>query len=542
MAKDNIESEIVIGLVAPLGAEKDNFRKLLKIKFQEQGYEVQIISLTNLILNKEKMTYFDYCKKLKLYFKMQYCSMLREKCCKSFLACIAIQEISKHKANKIKKIAYIIDQLKHPSEYRVLSHTYGLSYIQISVFSNQKTRDNRLKNDFKNDNEAKHLESTKLNISKYFNKIYFSNKVNKEFNGKKLIKDYIREILPDGTHNLINKDMYDTDKENFGDKTGQNVSGIFHLSHYFFNLDCGESIINSEINKFIKLLFGKFTDYPTQHEFGMALAYHASYRSTFPNSRHVGACIISPFGEVISVSSIRAPTSSSNTTLEDENNISEGYYIYKDKIKKYSDSLDALINTKKKNKNRNIDLEGIQKLINESIEFHPCTHAEMSALADTAKIGVSVRGATMYTTTFPCHICAKDIITFGIKKVIYLEQYPKSKNSDLYPEIISFDDEGSKDKIPFVIYSGIGPKRYHYVYDLQNKPNNEDTNTEGFIDICSQTVPIFLKFEKPKFNDQRENDIINFFKSIVNNRKKGIALNKNKKHYLQDLLDVTKDK
>ena len=46
-------------------------------------------------------------------------------------------------------------------------------------------------------------------------------------------------------------------------------------------------------------------------------------------------------------------------------------------------------------------------------------HAEQNAIAQAAKLGISVEGATLYCTHQPCVICAKIIINAGIKKVIY---------------------------------------------------------------------------------------------------------------------------
>ena len=66
------------------------------------------------------------------------------------------------------------------------------------------------------------------------------------------------------------------------------------------------------------------------------------------------------------------------------------------------------------------------------IEFGRIVHAEMSAITDAARRGLSVRGATLYCTTFPCHMCARHIISSGIKRVVYIEPYPKSMAKELY--------------------------------------------------------------------------------------------------------------
>ena len=46
-------------------------------------------------------------------------------------------------------------------------------------------------------------------------------------------------------------------------------------------------------------------------------------------------------------------------------------------------------------------------------------HAEQNAIAQAAKQGISVAGATLYCTHQPCVICAKMIINSGISKVFY---------------------------------------------------------------------------------------------------------------------------
>lgn len=55
-----------------------------------------------------------------------------------------------------------------------------------------------------------------------------------------------------------------------------------------------------------------------------------------------------------------------------------------------------------------------------------CTglHAEQNAIIQAAVTGVSIAGATLYTTTFPCVTCAKMIMAARIAEVVYDEGYP----------------------------------------------------------------------------------------------------------------------
>jgi dCMP deaminase len=50
-------------------------------------------------------------------------------------------------------------------------------------------------------------------------------------------------------------------------------------------------------------------------------------------------------------------------------------------------------------------------------------HAEQNAIIQAAYHGVGISGATIYTATFPCVICAKMIINAGIVRIVYRERY-----------------------------------------------------------------------------------------------------------------------
>jgi len=50
-------------------------------------------------------------------------------------------------------------------------------------------------------------------------------------------------------------------------------------------------------------------------------------------------------------------------------------------------------------------------------------HAEQNCLLQAAVFGVSTRGATLYTTTYPCVICAKMLINAEVAEVVYDADY-----------------------------------------------------------------------------------------------------------------------
>jgi hypothetical protein len=61
--------------------------------------------------------------------------------------------------------------------------------------------------------------------------------------------------------------------------------------------------------------------------------------------------------------------------------------------------------------------------------------------------------------------CTRHIMAAGIRRVIYIEPYAKSRASDLHPDEISVDrvEEG---KVPFLPFVGVGPRRYFDLFSL----------------------------------------------------------------------------
>jgi len=61
-------------------------------------------------------------------------------------------------------------------------------------------------------------------------------------------------------------------------------------------------------------------------------------------------------------------------------------------------------------------------------------HAEQNCIIQAAVFGVSTRGATLYTTTYPCAICAKIIINAEIHEVVYDADYEDELAKELFEQ------------------------------------------------------------------------------------------------------------
>jgi hypothetical protein len=103
----------------------------------------------------------------------------------------------------------------------------------------------------------------------------------------------------------------------------------------------------------------------------------------------------------------------------------------------------------------------------DTIDFIRAVHAEASALLSAGALAVD---ATMYVTTFPCHECARHIVFAGIKRVVYVEPYPKSLVSELFKDSVSVDPEVEEGgRVDFVPFMGIAPSLYIQAFRASQK-------------------------------------------------------------------------
>lgn len=57
-------------------------------------------------------------------------------------------------------------------------------------------------------------------------------------------------------------------------------------------------------------------------------------------------------------------------------------------------------------------------------------HAEMNAITDAAKRGVSLSGSVAYVTHYPCLNCFKALASSGIRRIVYDKDYNNNPTVD----------------------------------------------------------------------------------------------------------------
>jgi deoxycytidylate deaminase len=462
--------ELFIGLVGAVGTELDLVAGHLGQSLEKFGYSTSIIRLASLLhaLPRYRGLPRSKGKPIDEYIDshMTAGNDFRQLCHRAdAVALLGVGEIIEERKEAGKQFgevisgrAYIFRSLKNPAEVRTLREIYGASFYLVAAYSSYYARRAHL---------AKRIAEShnKFPIERHFP-----------------ITDYL--ML--------------RDQEELGFSHGQNTRDTFHRADLFVDMSDG-NILRRELNRFTELLFGNTFQTPSKAEYAMFHAQAAALRSA-ELGRQVGAAISTEEGDIVAVGTNEVPKAGGGLYWCDDRPdrrefregcdsndqhkrqlIGEMFGYLKDagwlNRQKSRLSLDELVSSAlapdkpvipKDSKVRNL------------IEYGRAVHAEMAALTDAARRGVSVSGCHMYVTTFPCHLCARQIVAAGIKRVFYVEPYAKSLAAELYPDSISVDGaERSLEQVPFEPFGGIAPRQYMNLF-LAGKRKDENGDALQF--------------------------------------------------------------
>ena len=111
--------------------------------------------------------------------------------------------------------------------------------------------------------------------------------------------------------------------------------------------------------------------------------------------------------------------------------------------------------------------------IGELLEFSRAVHAEMDALLSAARQGISTMGTRLFVTTFPCHNCARHIVSAGVDEVQFIEPYLKSRAIPLHGDAITLSPVSwtppskagaNHCKVLFRPFVGVAPRLFRRVF------------------------------------------------------------------------------
>ena len=230
--------------------------------------------------------------------------------------------------------------------------------------------------------------------------------------------------------------MFERDEDEVEVDIGQRTRDTFQLADVFLQLDDTEGL-----KRFLGLVFGNPYETPSRDEYAMFLAFAAALRSA-DLSRQVGAMIMSPAGDVVAIGTNDVPIAGGGLCWPGANDHRDhklGYDTNEQQRKEIVEEvLSALVPD-------GTEIEAWKRrgwallkdaAVMDITEYGRAVHAEMEALLSCARSGISAKGGTLFSTTYPCHNCAKHIIAAGIQRVVYVEPYPKSKAAAMYFESI----------------------------------------------------------------------------------------------------------
>jgi deoxycytidylate deaminase len=374
---DKLQRLIIIGVTGPLGAGCSSISNYIAEK-----HNYQIIKLSDII--RENLNKSDASSK-----ELQDTGDdLRKKNDNHFLAREALKKIN---FDKQENVNIIFDGIRNLGEVRYLRQ-YSDFYL-ISVDANQRER-----------------------LKRYRKKT--------------------GEPIPDTSFAQI-----DSRDSGVGQPPyGQNVTGCVDLADYkIINEESWDEnlhvkkIFERKINELLDLIKHPGYKRPTVREIGMHYAYSASLLSNCLK-RKVGATIARQINEreefIIAIGYNHPPGKIPGCEKLYEKcyrDYQEEKFVYKikEKIKE---------NCPKGNPS-NIAKIFFDSEIMKRLDFCQSVHAEEAAILQVSKLGgMSIEGTTLYTTTFPCLLCAKKIIQSGIEKIVYNEPYPIIKSKKILEE------------------------------------------------------------------------------------------------------------
>lgn len=367
-----------------------------------------------------------------------------------------------------KKRAYILESIRHPAEVHLLRNVYGASFTLIGVICDEEKCLSR-------------------------------------------VRDKYSDAGTDAAKKFMSRDAKDSINH------GQKVADALLLSDFFIDnsvdrVELGKSpedwMVNENLSRLVKIITHTHIVRPTISETAMFEAHAAALRSACL-SRQVGACLVDAKGNVVAVGTNEVPKAGGGLYGE---NFDEGEpdercafthtphcrnTAEQNKIigKIINDLREAVPELKGKSD------DSLRELLRESpigalLEFSRAVHAEMDALLTAGRKGVSTAGTRMWVTTFPCHYCARHIVSAGVDEVQYIEPYQKSKALDLHDDSVTLEPkdwippskmnmtDNKKDekerKVFFHHFIGVAPSMYRRAF---SKDRDLKTNDGGLMKI-----------------------------------------------------------
>ena len=452
--------ELVFGLIGAVGTDLRLVSQTLSRHLQRVGYACHEIRVSSLLHSLDRYASLAHPAGRSEYERikahMQAGSDLRRLARSGdilALMCVAqIRQLRREfgstdeegSRTPLQRTAYIIRSIKHPAEINALRDIYGRAFFVVSAYSPRGRRVSSLAASIA-DSEGNPDQST----------------------------------YRDKAEELIRIDEDEGDQATLG----QSVRDSFPQGDVFVDSRSRDRL-SANLERFIDAVFANPFVTPTPDEFGMYHANSAALRSA-DLGRQVGAAISTEDGDVIAIGCNDVPKAGGGLYWTGNDPDARDFRQGFDSAARFRDKIIGELTAKLLGVGwsppagcprepkplaewmaRGDVFRGTR--LQNLLEYGRAVHAEMAAITDAARRGISVKNGTLYSTTFPCHLCARHIVSSGILRVVYIEPYPKSLAEELYSDSLTVDaEEPLETKAAFEPFVGISPGFYELAFRLQ---------------------------------------------------------------------------
>ncbi len=453
------EHDLVVGLVGAVGTDMSWVEAELIAHLKNLSFAVEGISLNSLIATeycdklpaKDAIPYNDYVKN-----RMDAGTALRHHWNDpAALSRLAVERIASRREElssaDVKRRAFVLRSLKRPEEVRLLAEVYRTQFVLIGCHAPRTTR-----------------------IEALADRIACSHDT-----GDTAAHRWRAEWLTTRDQHEHGDAATDPEARQLLERYGQRTRDTYPLADAYVNLYTHTEAARA-LRRFCNLVLGDPFISPSRDEVAMFHAQAAATRST-DLSRQVGAAIANHEGDIIAVGCNEVPRARGGAYWEGDEPDARDFQRGRDgnqdqrdralrEIYHVLERREMLSSVARKEGVAGFLASMQDTRVDGLIEFSRSVHAEMAALLDAARRGVSVQNAVLYTSTFPCHNCAKHIVAAGITRVVFIEPYPKSLAEQLHGDSLAVDERSaSRDVVNFEHFEGVAPTNYFPLFRAHGK-------------------------------------------------------------------------
>lgn len=446
-----LDREVVVAIVGPIGSPVDAAVEALQHGFADHGYRTEVVRISTLIDTAvpgrpEDEGHSPFRRLMEKGDRFR--SGLQDEAACAYLAVQAVNRRRVLETGSAKRhrprFATIVRSLKTPAEVSLLRSVYGQRCVVVGVSASD---DQRLR----------------------------------ELTGQLVRKGLDKADAAAEAAYLLQRD--DKDEKS---RYGQRMRDAYRLADAFLPARTGQD--DAHAQRLVGLLLGEPWQTPTRDEQGMFQAWAAKFRSS-ASGRQVGAAVADDLGEVVVLGCNDVPRPGGGQYWPGEPDDQRDFQHKRDANDrgKYNSVVEVLrelaqagwlaqdvtVMDADERARRALESGPLSATrLSDLIEFGRIVHAEMAALTTAAREGRGVRGGTLYTTTYPCHECARLVIASGIARVVFIDPYQKSLAPDLYADM--WDGSGAAGRVRVEPFVGVSPRLFTRVFEMSNRTKELD--------------------------------------------------------------------